>query len=103
MTIKILCACGTKFAFDAAPGTTRVDGAVDCPVCGADQTNVACGAWSTTTVACTPASSSRTIAGAPPTVPVAHILVADDSSPSAWNPAGNVVATCSGSRSTEGG
>src|SRR5260370_246586 len=34
--IKILCACGQKYAFDVEPVGGRMGDAVQCPVCGAD-------------------------------------------------------------------
>jgi outer membrane protein assembly factor BamB len=41
MLIKILCPCGTKFAFDVEPVQGRMPMAVACPECGADATELA--------------------------------------------------------------
>lgn len=39
--IKIICACGQKYAFDVSPVNGRMPAPVQCPVCGADGTAVA--------------------------------------------------------------
>lgn len=41
MTIKVLCECGQKFAFDTEPVNGRMPGTVQCPACGADGTAAA--------------------------------------------------------------
>lgn len=41
MTIKILCACGTKFAFDVEPIGGKMPAAVACPSCSIDATEAA--------------------------------------------------------------
>src|SRR5579863_1182753 len=41
ITIKILCSCGQKYAFDAEPLNGRLANQVICPVCGADGTAAA--------------------------------------------------------------
>lgn len=41
MLIKILCPCGTKFAFDVEPVQGRMPMTVACPECGADATELA--------------------------------------------------------------
>ena len=41
MTIKVLCECGQKFAFDVEPVNGRMPGTVQCPACGADGTAAA--------------------------------------------------------------
>jgi outer membrane protein assembly factor BamB len=41
MTIKILCECGTKFAFDIEPTGGKMPGAVSCPSCSRDATEAA--------------------------------------------------------------
>lgn len=38
MTIKIVCVCGQKYAFDVEPYQGRMPAAVACPVCGVDGT-----------------------------------------------------------------
>jgi len=39
--IKIICACGQKYAFDVTPVDGRMPAPIRCPVCGADGTAVA--------------------------------------------------------------
>src|SRR5688500_599342 len=41
MTIKILCDCGTKFAFDIEPIGGKMHAAVNCPSCSKDATEQA--------------------------------------------------------------
>jgi hypothetical protein len=41
IAIKILCACGQKYAFDAEPTAAGLDVCVRCPVCGSDGTPAA--------------------------------------------------------------
>lgn len=41
MTIKVQCACGTRFAFDVEPVKNRMPVRVNCPSCGADGTTAA--------------------------------------------------------------
>jgi len=38
ITIKVVCVCGQKFAFDVEPVNGRMPYVVKCPVCGADGT-----------------------------------------------------------------
>jgi hypothetical protein len=38
MEIKLICSCGTKYAFEVAPLNGRMPGPVGCPACGADGT-----------------------------------------------------------------
>src|SRR5258708_329961 len=38
ISVKIICVCGQKYAFDAEPVDGRLSQAVQCPVCGADGT-----------------------------------------------------------------
>lgn len=41
MDVKILCVCGTKFAFEADPADNPLAGPIPCPACGADATATA--------------------------------------------------------------
>ncbi len=41
ITVKILCGCGQKFAFDVEPKNGRMPASVQCPVCGRDGTAAA--------------------------------------------------------------
>ena len=41
ITIKVICGCGQKYAFDAEPVDGRMPQPVKCPVCGADGTAAA--------------------------------------------------------------
>ena len=41
ITVKILCACGTKFAFDADPNLELAAGVIQCPSCGAEAATTA--------------------------------------------------------------
>src|SRR5689334_11011567 len=41
MEIKVFCNCGAKFKFDAQPVRGRMTATVNCPVCGADATELA--------------------------------------------------------------
>jgi hypothetical protein len=41
MEIKVFCNCGAKFKFDAQPVRGRMTATVNCPICGADATELA--------------------------------------------------------------
>src|SRR6185503_2380597 len=41
INVKIQCSCGQKFGFDVEPVNGRMPWQVNCPGCGADQTNEA--------------------------------------------------------------
>src|SRR5215510_13487179 len=37
--IKIQCGCGQKYSFEVEPRDGRIDGTIQCPVCGMDGTD----------------------------------------------------------------
>ncbi|MGZ8901564.1 MAG: outer membrane protein assembly factor BamB family protein, partial [Limisphaerales bacterium] len=66
MTIKILCDCGTKFAFDIEPIGGKMPGAVNCPSCSRDATEAANEIIAQQLVSNTPVSAGSSIRTAGP-------------------------------------